>query len=443
MGGAEAEFAQRWGGNAARVIRAPGRVNLIGEHTDYNGLPVLPFAIAQSHRLAVGAGRPGVIEIANADPAYPAKAIRVEDVGAFSPAGEWDNYLRAALLGLRDAGLLGTELERRGLRVLVASGLPARVGLSSSSALVVGFALAALHVCEVRYDRLELAEVLAEAEHYVGTRGGGMDQTVCLLGRPGHALRIDFFPLQVEPVPFEGDVEVYLADSGVHVEKSGRNRSQYNRRPIECRLALAVFQAWARANGRPELAAARYWGDLVKPPLGLTHEAVSSMIPQALAPIPYSTDGLEEHLGLRETDLRETYLTVGADDYFAQPSDGFKLRQRAAHVVAEAWRVEEAVGALRRTDWPELGRLLDASHASCRDLYEISCPELDRLVEAAGYAGAVGSRLTGAGFGGCALHLVRRADAAGFLDTMKRLLGESLSLFRVGPSGGAEIIKSL
>jgi N-acetylgalactosamine kinase len=481
MGSPEAEFVQRWGAKPALVIRAPGRVNLIGEHTDYNGLPVMPFAIEQSHRLAVGEGQPGVMEIANVDPAYAAKTIRLEDMAEFSPAGQWDNYLRATILGLQDAGLLGRELESRGLRILVSSSLPARVGLSSSSALVVGFALAALHVCGIPYDRLKLAEVLAEAEHYVGTRGGGMDQTVCLLGQPGHVLRIDFFPLQVEPVVFAGDVEIYLADSGVHVEKSGQNRAQYNRRPIECRLALAVFQTWARANARDELTQAKYWGDLVKPPLGLSHDPVLSMIFQALAKAGSSLDGdagvlatvvselkkgrfhdarfwtilegfgkavnsaqsIATELGISELELKEMYLKIGPDDYLTEPDDGFKLWQRAVHVIAEAWRVEKAVEALRRADWQELGNLLDASHASCRHLYEISCPELDRLVDAAGFAGALGSRLTGAGFGGCALHLVRRADAGRFLHTMKQLLGESLTIFTVAPSGGAEMIKSL
>lgn len=437
-----AEFVRRFGCTPALVVRAPGRVNLIGEHTDYNGLPVLPFAIAQSHFLAVSECGKRLIEIANLDSRYPARAITLDDLAAFSQAGEWDNYVRAAILGLRDGGLATRDNLARGLRLLVSSNLPASVGLSSSSALVVGTALAALHIWHVQYDRLQLADLLAEAEHYVGTRGGGMDQTVCLIGREGHVLKIEFFPLHVEPIVFARDVEVYLADSGVRVEKSGRGRALYNRRPIECRLALAVFQSWAQTNGRPELAGACYWGDLVKPPLSLSHAVVLKMIAEAIELSSYSQNDLCRSLGISQTDLRETYLKIGPDDYFTEPADGFQLRRRVEHVVAEARRVEQAVEALRHGDVSRLADLINASHASCRDLYEISCPELERLVVAAAETGALGSRLTGAGFGGCTLHLVRRADADRFEGAMRRRLGESLRLLRVRPSCGAEILET-
>jgi galactokinase len=118
----------------------------------------------------------------------------------------------------------------------------------------------------------------------------------------------------------------------------------------------------------------------------------------------------------------------------------FKLRQRAEHVIAEAQRVDQAVEALRQSDWPRLAELIAASHASCRNLYEISCPELERLVTAAGEAGALASRLTGAGFGGCTLHLVRRSEADHFASVMKRRLGESLRMWKVAPSSGAEAV---
>jgi len=430
------------------VVRAPGRVNLIGEHTDYNGLPVLPFAIAQSHRLAAAVcGRP-VIEIANADPQYEPKTIALDDLSAFSPAGQWDNYLRAALMGLLDAGLIGREHLLDGLRIMVSSDLPARVGLSSSSALVVGFALAALGVHKIQFDRLRLAEVLAEAEHYVGTRGGGMDQAVCLLGQKGHATRIDFFPLQVEGVPFGDHVEVILADSGVRVEKSRAGRALFNCRPIECRLALALFKKGA---AKPDRVAqwgkqisqgedrVRYWGDLVKPPIGLPHETLLPAICEALVQPSYTMADLIRGVGIGEMELREVYLKMGTGEYMTEPSDGFKLRQRAEHIVAEALRVEQAVEALRQRDWRRLAELISASHESCRDLYEISCPEIERLVVAAKEAGALASRLTGAGFGGCTLHLVGQDSGERFIAEMRRQLGTALRLWKVVPSPGAKL----
>ncbi|MBM3333319.1 galactokinase [Candidatus Sumerlaeota bacterium] len=441
-------FRERFGCAARVVIRAPGRVNLIGEHTDYNGLPVLPFAIAQSHCLAAAdCGQP-VIEIANADPQYGPKAIALDDLSAFSTAGQWDNYLRAALMGLLDTGLIEREHLSGGLRVAVSSDLPARVGLSSSSALVVGFALAALHAHRVQFERLRLAEALAEAEHYVGTRGGGMDQAVCLLGQKDHAARIDFFPLQVEPVSFGEGVEVFLADSGVRVEKSSAGRALFNRRPIECRLALALFKKWAASHDRDAPwgkwigqghERVRYWGDLVKPPLKLPHESLLPAIREALVQPRYTTADLIKHLGLGEIELRETYLKMGADEYMPEPSDGFRLRQRAEHVVAEALRVEQAVAALRERNWGRLGNLISASHESCRDLYEISCPEIERLVTAAAETGALASRLTGAGFGGCTLHLVGQDSGERFIGEMRRHLGTTLRLWKVVPSPGAEV----
>jgi len=447
-------FRDRFGSEPTLVVRAPGRVNLIGEHTDYNGLPVLPFAIRQSHRLAAGEGADARIEIANVDSCYRAQTIAVDDLVAFSPPGEWDNYLRAAILGLTDGGLVRREKLARGLRLLVASDLPSGVGLSSSSALVVGFALAALHVWGAEYGRLRLAEVLAEAEHYVGTRGGGMDQAICLLGQEGHALKIDFFPLQVEPVAFAGDIQVYLADSGVRVEKSGEGRALYNRRPIECRLALALFKKSLTEKGPPQitgrrpvpaewrdgLAQAKYWGDLIRPPLDLAHETVLAMIGETFGQSSYSMEDLSRQLGLTEAAVRETYLKIAPGDHFSEPADGFRLRQRTEHVIAEGRRVEQAVEALRSADWPQLADLINASHASCRDLHEISCPELERLVEAAAEAGALGSRLTGAGFGGCTLHVVRSAEADRFESAMRRQLGESLKLLRVAPSQRAEVL---
>jgi len=439
---AAARFEAVYGGPPALIVRAPGRVNLIGEHTDYNGLPVLPFAIEQSHYLAAGEGSGPRIEIANADPQYAAATIDVEALDAFAPPGSWENYTRAALLGLCETSVLPSHLLERGLRVLVGSDLPSGVGLSSSSALVVGFAVAALAVNQIDADRQRLAEVLAEAEQHVGTRGGGMDQAACLLGRQGHALKIDFFPLEVDPVRFGGPgcLPVLISDSGVRVEKSGAGRMLYNRRPIECRLALALFQRWARRFGHAEFGAARHWGDLVKPPFELPHAGVLALIEESIKQPWYSIHDLCDHLAMREQDLRERYLRIGADEYLLEPADGFRLQQRAQHVISEGWRVEEAALALRSGDWPRLAELLEASHASCRDLYEISCPEVERLVGAALEAGALASRLTGAGFGGCVLHLVSVARFERFRDTMERLLGPMAAPVLARPAAGAEIL---
>ncbi|MCX8038426.1 MAG: galactokinase [Candidatus Sumerlaeia bacterium] len=434
-------FRSTFGCEPQALIRAPGRVNLIGEHTDYNGLPVLPFAIAQSHYVAAAVGQGPCFELINADAQFPAKTIAADALPAFSAAGQWDNYFRAAVLGLRDAGFLTTEHLAGGMQIAVASDLPSGVGLSSSSALVVAFALAALsvHACRSVHP-VPLAEILAEAEHYVGTRGGGMDQTVCLLGKKAHAIRINFFPLEAEPIPFCAGSQpvprICLSDSGVRVEKSGTGLLRYNRRPLECRLALEVFRRRAASmpDRLPPLDSIRHWGDLVKPPIALSHKAVLEAAAAIFDHPSYSKSDLLRILGWGEgtwADFTES---------FPEPADGFKLHPRVRHVMEEGRRVEQAADALRAGDWPTMAKLIAASHESCRDLYEISCPEIERLIETGANAGATASRLTGAGFGGCVLHLVP-ADACGSFDNeMRRQLGRDLRLFEAVPSQGAAIL---
>ncbi len=435
-------FRNTFGRAPQTLVRVPGRVNLIGEHTDYNGLPVLPFAIAQSHCVAAGIGRGPFFELANAESQFPAKTVAAADLAAFSSAGEWDNYFRAAVLGLRDVGLLTAGHSAAGMQIAVASDLPSGVGLSSSSALVVAFALAALCVHAVPpVPVLHLAEVLAEAEHYVGTRGGGMDQAVCLLGKKDHAIRINFFPLEAEAIPFfcaggQPAPRIYLSDSGVRVEKSGAGLQLYNRRPLECRLALQVFRRRAALmlHRLPPLDPVRHWGDLIKPPIALSHEAVLEAAATIFDRPSYSKSHLLGILGWREDEW--TAFT----ESFPEPPDGFKLHPRIRHVIEEGRRVEQAADALRAGNWPAAAKLIAASHQSCRDLYEISCPEIERLVEAGANAGASASRLTGAGFGGCVLHLVPAAACSDFENKMRRQLGRGLRLFEVNPSQGAEIL---
>ncbi len=255
----------------------------------------------------------------------------------------------------------------------------------------------------------ELATLLARAEHYVGTQGGGMDQAASLLSRSGTALKIDFFPLRVTSAPLPAGAAFVVADSLVKAAKTAEALDKYNRRPIECRLAVAVLRRLLPA-GRE--AAPERLGDLNA---GQRREAE-----RALHPAPYTLAEIAGILGASPEQTARTYCLRRDGSLFPEPADGFKLHQRCRHVIEEGDRVEQALAALRAGDTAALGALMNRSHESCRDLYEISCPELDELTRVARQAGAEGSRLTGAGFGGCAISLVPEARLPAFLQEVSR-----------------------
>lgn len=379
-------FAAAFGRRPAGVMQAPGRVNLIGEHIDYNGFGVLPMAI---DRGIAAAWRPRQDRrvVLRSLQGYAPRELELEPPIAPYGPGDWGNYMKAAAQGLLDRGLA-----LRGAEMLVDASLPQSAGLSSSSALVVLSALVLLEAAGCSMPRVELASLLAEAEKYVGTQGGGMDQAASLLGRAGHALRIDFRPLRAEPLPFFADHVVVVANSLVRAPKA--ETAGYNSRASECRRAAA--------------AAARSLG-LAADPQPLLADLLGAAAPDAIVA--------------------------------AAPRE---LLPRVRHVLNEAARVDAACDALRACDAAAFGRLMDESHASCRDDYEISCPALERLVAIAREAGAIGARLTGAGFGGCAIALARRADAPALLAGLAAGFYRGLeparvaeALFVVEPADGA------
>ena len=302
--------------------------------------------------------------------------------------GDWSNYVRAAAQGLL---VHGVRLER-GIEGTVTGDVPIASGLSSSSALVVGAALALLKATGATLPRLELAALMARAERFVGLEGGGMDQAACLHGMAGHALRIEFDPLRVSPVAVPEGWRWVVASSMVRAEKSGDAREAYNERARQCREALGV---------------------------------VGTRSYRALDAAD-DTDGI----------LRGARLALGP-----------VLFRRFRHVVTEGRRVARAEVAMRDGDMQRFGDLMVRSHESLRDGYEVSTPELDAIVEVALAAGAAGARLTGAGFGGCAVALcddttvgpVMEALAARFY--APRLGGPPPGdvMFAAKPSGGARV----
>ncbi len=390
-----AAFEARYDREPKRISRAPGRVNLIGEHVDYAGLPVLPIAIDRAVRLVIRARDDDRVRVATLDPAFEPREFRIGvRIQPYGP-GDWGNYVKAA--AVEAAKTYGSS---RGFDALLVSNLPLAAGLSSSAALVIACGVAFLEVAGIPYERVELADRMAEAERYVGTRGGGMDQAISLCAREGHATRIEFDPLRLTHIPVPADWRFVVAHSLVQAHKSGGAREAYNRRRAAVEAALPPV---ARRLG--------------------------------LAP------GTTRYPDLLDAAGPEELVAAGGDVL-----QGEELA-RYRHVITEAIRTREAEAALRAGDPAAFGRLMDGSHASLRDDFEVSTPELDELVEVAREAGATGARLTGAGMGGCAVALCTADTAEAVRDSLAtrfyatRALEGPLSdhLFEARPGPGAAI----
>jgi len=312
---------------------APGRVNLIGEHTDYNQGLALPFAIAE-----------GVTVTAEVlpEPVIEAVALDLDAEDSFrltrpQPVTGWRAFVRGAVGELTSAGVAVP-----GARVEIAGSVPRGAGLSSSAALEVALVLALVALSgQAGPDRAELARLCSRVENdWVRARTGLLDQLASLYGQPGHALRIDFRSLEVLAVPLEleGHRLVTLGSGEQHANAA----SGYNERRAECERACGLL-------------------------------------------------GVES--------LREVTLAIARE--LPDPLD-----RRAHHVTTDNQRVELAVEALGRRDLEELGRLLDASHASLRDYYDVSTPAVEAAVRRLKDAGALGARIMGGGFGGHVLGLL-------------------------------------
>jgi galactokinase len=340
------KFREEFGGEP-RLYRAPGRVNLIGEHTDYNDGFVLPAALELRTWVAAAARPDRRLRIRSLR--FGATLEFDLDDPAPAPRRDWSDYVRGVAVMLQKAGhrLTGTDL-------LIDSDVPIGAGLSSSAALEVSTGYALLDLSGVAVDRTELARCGQRVENeFVGSRTGIMDQFVSCYGAAGHALLLDCRSLAFRLVPIDPSVRLVICNSMVRHELAA---GEYNLRRAECERGVALLK-----SALPAIRALRDVG------------AAELTAHAALLP---------------ELTLR-----------------------RCRHVVTEDDRVERAGAALDAGRVEEFGRLMNASHVSMRDDYEISCRELDILVELAWRVeGVLGSRMTGGGFGGCTVSMVR-ADA--------------------------------
>jgi galactokinase len=347
-----AAFRERFSRGPEGIAEAPGRVNLIGEHVDYNDGLVLPFAIDRSVLCAWGRRDDEVIEAYSVD-FDESSWFDSGDVPAGVP-GSWANYVRGVADVLRE-----TSLPVGGLNLAISGDVPLGAGLSSSAAIEVAVMGAFRAVGGFEISDVELARLCQRAENeYVGVQCGIMDQFASALSKAGHALLIDCRTLAYRQVPLrlaEHGLAIVIANSAVERELVS---SAYNDRRRECEEAVVRLR------------------DLLARP------------------------GLHSLRDVRSTELER--IEIAADD---------AVLRRALHVVTEIDRVAEAAETLERDDFARLGELMVESHRSLREDYEVSSAELDLLVGLATAQDYVlGARLTGAGFGGCTVNLVR-ADA--------------------------------
>ena len=370
---AQQAFAERFGTEPEGVWAAPGRVNVIGEHTDYNDGFVLPVALPHTTRAAVGRRTDGRVALASLQGDGAVVELALADLAPGRPDG-WAGYPAGVVDGLRD-------LLAGGVSVLVDSDVPVGAGLSSSAALTCSVALALSDLVAPHLTRADLVELARRSENdFVGAPTGILDQSASLLCEAGHALFLDTRTRTTEQVPLDlaaAGLELLVVDTGTsHTHADGG----YGDRRRECEEAAARL-------GVPALR-----------------------------------------------DVPDVAALAALDDDV--------LRRRARHIVTENARVLEIVRVLRGAADPRsIGQVLSEGHASMRDDFEISTPELDACVDAALAAGAHGARMVGGGFGGSAVVLVDRDRAGAVAEAVRHRFAQAgydaPRTFDVVPSAGA------
>jgi galactokinase len=377
-------FRQIFGRAPTIATRAPGRVNLLGEHVDYNQGIVLPVAIQLAVSLLAAPAIAGLIQLHALDLSTEI-TIKLEDLDQRCDASgkslpRWALYPAGVAWALQHAGL-----RLPGLQAIYHSNIPIGSGLSSSAAVEVAFATSWQAISGFSMDKLTLARLCQKAENeYVGVSSGLMDQFASACGEEGHVLCFDTRSLEWAALELPHGTSIVIADSGL---RRSLVSSAYNERRAACEQAVMLLRKYL-----PEIQSLR---------------DVSTV----------------------EFAAYKTYLPP-------------EVARRAEHVVKEVHRVDQAIIALKRGDARMFGGLMFAGHTSLRDLYQVSLPELDSLVEIArGLPGIYGARLTGAGFGGCTVNLVEQKLADSFIQGLhagyRQKTGRDASVYLCKASQGA------
>ncbi len=428
-------FTAHFGPGPMAILRTPGRLNLIGEHTDYNGGFVMPVALDKDILIVVRPRRDAVVNAINLEKKFTPFAFTLCADVPHAPSGDWSNYFRGA----------GQEIYRRfagavkGMDVLVsgsgAYSVPRGAGLSSSTALTVMAAFALVTLNKIEIDRADLAHLCSEAEWYVGTRGGMMDQFATLLGQRDHALFLDCRPAAdgkytFEHVPMPDNVQVVLLTSGVHHDNV---RGEFNRRVAECKIGVKLV--------RRHYPFVTHLRDVTPAALALPQADFWAAIERIL-PHHATVDEL-----LRR-GIDKPWLTELLADHRLEPEATFTVLPRCRHVINENARVLAGVAALKKGQVEQFGQLINAAHQSMSQDYAASCAEVDALVEIAqAQTGVLGARITGAGWGGGVVALLSPAGDPAWAETIRQTYraqtGLETEIFVCRPRDGAGVVRTL
>lgn len=437
--------------NAEFLAIAPGRVNLIGEHVDYCGFPVLPMALENSTFLKFSSSKIGEnsgglsINFQNVETAvYPNFSVdldltRLDDPkylqNLFQKSGSnktfWYQYLLAGMVGiyqfLKSQNLaLETNFQ---LDILLHSNVPPAAGLSSSSSCVVAACLMALKIfpknfknfSDLPLTKQKLASLAAESEKYIGTAGGGMDQAISLLAEKNKVSSINFLPeISTQNFDLPENISIVVAHSNKTMEKA--NTNDFNERVLCCKYGTKIL-----SDGKFEVLK-EFLDDT-----GLSLEAGLQLVEAKL--------GNDSTFG----DLKSKFGDLENMARFESISDSqiCQVKNRLVHVLTESMRVQKFI---KTQEISKLGQLMTASQTSLRENYHCSSPELDWLCQTMLDLGCLGSRLTGAGWGGCAIGMVESAKAESFILQLKnkfreKFLTDENLIFCTVPSGGANLFE--
>lgn len=430
-------FYEEFGCKPSFFVRVPGRVNIIGEHIDYCGYPVLPMALEQDILVAVGLINEPELRLRNTNSKYDTFDIKInkfEDLEIKPDSNGkpfWYNYVLCGVKGALEH--LDNEIIN-GLQVFIDGNVPPASGLSSSSALVSAACLSFLYAQNASLSKTEIASLCAKSERYIGTQGGGMDQAIAFLAEKYSAQYITWKPLNATAVALPEDAAFVVAHSLAEANKAATN--DFNRRVIECRLAAKILAKYTGATKDNKVITLSQ----VQTKLGTSLEDMVKLVLEHLSKDVYTKEELCDILEVNEEEMDSLYLTPNTKHL-----KEFKLKQRALHVYEEAIRVENfrkicmkstsngqpvtngsnsngtngsANGNPEDKTLETLGKLMSASHESLKNLYECSHDNLDLLVEISKEMN-VHSRLTGAGWGGCIVALCPKKDVEKYIATLK------------------------
>ncbi|CAI0467522.1 unnamed protein product [Linum tenue] len=464
----KSKFLQVFGHPPDLYARAPGRVNLIGEHIDYEGYSVLPMAIRQDTIVAIRKRSPSeaekLLRIANVNEekyatcTYPADPNQEIDLKHH----RWGHYFICGYKGYHEyAKTKGIDVGVPvGLDVMIDGTVPTGSGLSSSAAFVCSATIAIMAAFGVSIPKKEVAQLTCDCERHIGTQSGGMDQAISVMAKAGFAELIDFNPVRATDVHLPDGGTFVIAHSLAESEKAVTAATNYNNRVVECRLASIILGI--KLGMKPEEARSKVktLSDVEGLCVSFAGKHGSSdpviAVKEFLKEEPYTAEEIEKITGEK---LLTTFGNSASSLEVLKAAKNFKLHQRAAHVYSEAKRVhtfkDTVVANVKDEDkLKKLGELMNDSHHSCSVLYECSCPELEELVKVCRDHGALGARLTGAGWGGCAVALVKEAIVPQFILNLKDKFYQSriekgvinksdlgLYVFASKPSSGAAIFK--